>query len=441
MPTDVVITGIGIITPLGHHRESSWKNIQAGKTATRFLDELEDEIQTLDPKFTDRFGRIIGAPACPRPPENKNDSTTPKVITSEPIIDLAMRAATEAIADAQLKITTKNQTTIGCVIGTSKGGLLSFKNAFTATQAAAQKKTNRKTNNETKIKNNIANQWKQFFPNQPALTVAQQFNLQGPCLCPVAACATGLTSIQRGYELIRDGYCNTVIAGSTDASLRPEIIASYRRLGVLANSNDINKNNNPATACKPFDVNRSGFVIGEGAAIVVLEKREQAEARNAKIYAQWLAGGTASEAHSIAELAPQPHVLTRLIQDVLRQANVTSNEIDYCNLHGTATRPNDIYETTAIKQSLGQAAKTVACSSIKGGIGHLLGAAGSVEIAITLLAMRDGIIPPTVNHTIPDPQCDLNYTPQQPLRKPIETALKLSLGFGGHLTAAIIRAT
>jgi 3-oxoacyl-[acyl-carrier-protein] synthase II len=273
-----------------------------------------------------------------------------------------------------------------------------------------------------------------FSPNQPALAISHRFQLHGPCLCPVAACATGLVSLQRGYDLIGDGYCDVVLAGSSDASLLPIVLGSFKRLGVLSRNVDV-----PSAACRPFDRNRSGFVIGEGAAVFVLERWEDAVARGANIYAEWLAGGLAADATSLTGLDPSGEPLARLIGDVLRRGGVQPDEIDYINLHGTATEQNDVYETRAVKRAFGAAAPSVRCSSIKGAVGHLLGAAGSVEMAAMLLAVRDGIIPPTVNLTLPDPECDLDYTPQLAARQPVRTAMKLSLGFGGHLAAAVVR--
>jgi len=240
--------------------------------------------------------------------------------------------------------------------------------------------------------------------------------------------------LNRGFELVRDGHCDVVLAGSSDASLCTSVLASFHRLGVLARGFD-----DPATACRPFDRHRSGFVVGEGAAMLVLERLDRAVARGAPIYAEWIASGYAADVSGVTQLEEKPLGLIRLIHDVLRRAGLTASEIDYVNLHGTATQQNDLCETNALKQAFGTAAKSLRCSSLKGGVGHLLGAAGSVEVAATMLAMRDGVIPPTVNLTEPDSDCDLDYTPGSPRPQRIENALKLSLGFGGHLVAAIVR--
>ena len=395
----VAITGIGLITPFGVGRETSWRNLLAGESAVR-----ETEIG-------------IGAPA---PSEVFTQSET-----GEPVIDLALLAAREAVEDAGLDLTGLPPHRTGCVLGTSKPDLRSF---------ARQSRTDCQSVRETAVDANLDGltiRPTEFWPNAPALTVARAFHINGPALCPVAACATGLVSLQRGVDLIRDGHCDIVLAGSSDASFVPIIQASFKRLGVLAKTG-----NDPSSACRPFDTKRNGFVIGEGAAVLVLERLSEARARNANIYAEWLAGGTAADATNLTALDETGEALSRLITDVLRRADVSPGEIDYINLHGTATQQNDRYETRAVKRALGRA---VACSSLKGAIGHLLGAAGSIETAVTLLAMRDGHIPPTVNLNTPDPECDLDYTPLQSREKEVRTALKLSLGFGGHLAAAVLR--
>lgn len=385
----VAVTGIGLITPFGCGRERSWERILTGAGAIRRVEDF------------------LGAPS-----PLAND------LHIDPVIEMATRCADEAVADAGLVLAEADRNRIGCVIGTSKPLLRTY---------AAMIPDNAATPNGP-------SQWTEFFPNQPALAVSRRLKLTGPCLCPVAACATGLVCLQRGHELIRDGDCDVVLAGSSDASLLPIVLGSFQRLGVLAKNSE-----HPAKACRPFDLRRNGFVIGEGAAVFVLERLDKAIARGTKIYAEWLAGGMASDGSTLTGLDVSGESLARLITDVLKRADVQPQEIDYINLHGTATEQNDIYETRAVKSALGRAATAVSCSSLKGAIGHLLGAAGSVEMAATLLALRDGIVPPTVNLESPDPACDLDYTPRRPKQKPLRTALKLSLGFGGHLAAAVVR--
>ena len=328
----------------------------------------------------------------------------------------------EAIQDSGLSVNSLSDIAdrCGCVIGTSKVGLRSFAREFRSMSDDSASATNN---------------WNQLWPDAAVRSVASQFDLRGPSLCPVAACATGLVSIIRGADLVRSGECDVVLAGSTDASLVPMVLGSFQRLGVMARGID-----DPANACRPFDAQRSGFVIGEGAAVLVLERLEMAQARGASIYAEFVGGGMANDPSGITQVEPDGASLAWLIRDVLRRAKVSPQVIDYINLHGTATRANDVAETRAVRAAFGAHADRVLCSSLKGAIGHLLGAAGSVETAITLLALRDQVAPPTVNLETADPQCDLDYVAKSARPARLRNVMKLSLGFGGHLTVGLFRA-
>ena len=414
----VVVTGIGLITPFGSTREQSWDALKRGESAARWLRADELDLPSADRSLAGSW-QFAGASA----PQTVSPVIVAGETFDEPVIAMAVKAATEALHDAELKIEQEDRTRLGCVVGTSKGGMQSVSRAVAAHGLGTHRKDGLPTN-----------VWHQFPPNVPSLMVAAQNGLEGPCLCPVAACATGLLSLNRGFELVRDGHCDVVVAGSSDASLCTSVLASFRRLGVLARGFD-----DPATACRPFDRHRSGFVVGEGAGMLVLERLDRAVARGAHIYAEWITSGYAADVSGLTQLEEKPIGLVRLIHDVLRRGGLTASEIDYVNLHGTATRQNDLCETNAVKQAFGTVAHSLRCSSLKGGIGHLLGAAGSVEVAATMLAMRDDVIPPTVNLTEPDEECDLDYTPGTARPQRIENALKLSLGFGGHLVAAIVR--
>jgi 3-oxoacyl-(acyl-carrier-protein) synthase len=221
-----------------------------------------------------------------------------------------------------------------------------------------------------------------------------------------------------------------VLAGSSDASLQPAIVGSFHRLGVMARVDS-----DASAACRPFDRDRSGFVIGEGAGCLVLESYEHAVARGARWYGEWLGGRMLSDPSGLTQLDPQGFSLQRLLQVLM---DVAPQQPDYINLHGTATVPNDRVESMAIRSVLGNAARQIACSSLKGGLGHLLGAAGTVELAATLLGIRDQVIPPTVNLVTPDPELDLDFTPRHSRKRRVDRAWKLSLGFGGHLSAACV---
>jgi 3-oxoacyl-[acyl-carrier-protein] synthase II len=402
----VVITGIGLVTPLGPNREASWCGLRAGRSAVRALSEI-----------TAAPGPYAGAPAEP------GDEAPP---TAQPprdrVVQLALRAAAEAVDDAHIDWQHLDTDRVACVLGTSKGGIGSFARAFRDRRAA------------TALSAPHGHWWPDVWPSGAASAVAARYDLRGPLLCPVAACATGVLAVLKAAEAVRDGRCDVALAGSADASLEPVLLAAFRRMGVLARGFD-----DPTQACRPFDARRNGFVVGEGAAVFVVESLTSASQRGAPVYAELLAGASAAEAYDLARLSGSPEPLARLITAVLRKAALAPDEIGYVNVHGTATRSGDVLETGALKQAFGRQARRLATSATKSMIGHLLGAAGSVELAVTLLALRDGFVPPTINLTHADPQCDLDYTPLAGRPAPLETALKLSLGFGGHLVGLALR--
>lgn len=392
----VVITGVGLWTPLGTDRESTWQALTAGRSGSRWL---------FAPQWTGTT-RLAGAP-CDLPNEAADGSI-------DPVVALARRVAAEAVQDSGLHSGVLSRDSTGIVFGTSKGGLHTASRLLQLGSRSAEP----------------GPVWMDVWPSAAASHVAAAIGASGPVLAPVAACATGLAACLRGYELIRDGRCHVVLAGSSDASLQPAILGSFQRLGVLARPMD-----DPTAACRPFDISRNGFVVGEGAACLILESFEHAVARGARWYAEWLGGRMLADPIGLTQLDPTGQSLQRLLQDLLRVTNVKP---DYINLHGTATIPNDRVESAAIHAVFGESARQVPCSSLKGGLGHLLGAAGSVELAATLLAIRDQILPPTVNLVSPDPQLDLDFTPLQSRPCRIDHAWKLSLGFGGHLSAACV---
>ncbi len=443
-PRQVVITGIGIVSPLGGNREESWSRLCEGESGVGWLDNI-DSISVGDLAFSSRnyspHPKHSSYIASRHKKHSSTVATLPPLHTwnkgllaggaaqqfliegesREPVIQFALQTAHEAIQDAGLNLNQCNIERFGCAIGTSKGGFESLHQAMGSFKEGS--------NSEEPLPG-----WNSFATNQAAVEVAQTFNLQGPVLCPVAACATGLVSLMQGANLITNGYCDMVLAGSSDASLQPILLGAYDRMGVLSNKFD-----DPATACKPFDKNRNGFLVGEGAAMFVLEDAEHAKARGAKIYAEYVTGQLATDISGMTTVQPEATSLTWLINNVLQHSQLNITEIDYINLHGTATKMNDLYETNALKKACGTEISNIPCSSLKGALGHLMGAAGSVETAFSLLAMRDKVIPPTLNLFNQDPLCDLNYTPNNAQTKEINHVLKLSFGFGGHLAAAVFR--
>ena len=266
-----------------------------------------------------------------------------------------------------------------------------------------------------------------IIPNIAAGTIAIRYNCQGPAMPTVTACASGSNAIGEAMRLIRHGYADAVITGGTEAAITPLAVSGFVNMQALSTAT------NPDEASLPFDKRRSGFVIGEGAVALVLESYEHAKARGAAIYGEVCGYGSTCDAHHITAPHPQGLGGTRAMKDAMREAGYTQSDRVYVNAHGTGTPMNDVTETIAIKNALGEAA-AMRCyvSSTKSMTGHMLGAAGAVEALACLMALKEGIIPPTINLNQPDPECDLNYVPNQALRQEIDLALSNSLGFGGH---------
>jgi len=399
----IVVTGIGLCTPLGPDRESSWQGIVAGRSVSRWL---------TPPAWTGP-DQIAGAPL--------QLPTDRPFRHAEPLIELAQTTAHEALTDAGLYPSSLTDRIVGVVYGTSKGGLHSFSEQFVAARGLNGDAGNG-------VSTPTAESWLDVFPNRPAIAIQQLIGGTGPVLCPIAACATGLAACLRAVELVQYGDCDVVLAGSADASLQPALLGSFRRLGVLSK-----ETNDPASACRPFDRNRSGFVIGEGAACLVFERLESARARNATCYAEWLGGGLLSDPFGLTQLDPNGRSLRRLLRNLCSHSSAAP---DYINLHGTGTATNDRVESQAIRAVFESDADQIECSSLKGGLGHLLGAAGSVELAATLLAMRDQLVPPTTNHSERDPDCPLEIVSGNAIPRQINSAWKISMGFGGHIAGA-----
>jgi 3-oxoacyl-[acyl-carrier-protein] synthase II len=330
------------------------------------------------------------------------------VTHADRVIRLGLLAAHEAWHDAELIAKQINPARMGCIFGTSKGGLHTLDSVLDhgATDAP----------------------WLTGWPSAAAAAISQQFELDGPCIAPVAACATGVAAIVRGVASIESGECDVVVAGSADDSLHVGVLASFQRLGVLSRGDD------PTSACRPFDRSRSGFVVGAGAAGVVLERRSHAEARGVRWYAEVIRGRLGTDPSGMTQLDADGGSLIHLIEQTSAGAIP-----DLVQLHGTGTRANDPAECRAVRHAFGNAATTMCVSGLKGALGHLLGAAGSVETALACLSLRDQIVPPCANLTHVDPACDLNFVRDRTITARVEMVLKLSLGFGGHQAAVLLR--
>jgi 3-oxoacyl-[acyl-carrier-protein] synthase II len=393
----VVITGIGLVTGLGPDRESSWSAIRAGQSAARRLD-------------IPGFGPVVGCPA---------ELADPGGSRALRLLDLA---TVEAWGDARLDSVGTDPERIATLIGLSKGCIDRMSAAHVGML--------------TGNKGHAAALWMGAWPDVGARHVAHRFGLLGPNLAPIAACATGLVAVLQGRDLILRGACDVALAGSADASLDPLILGAFRRMKALAPADP---DSDPRALARPWDRGRRGFVVGEGAAVLVLERADLAYARGVVPYAELIGGALGADAYHETDLNPDPAGLARLISLALARSGVTPDEVDHVNVHGTGTRVNDPLECRAIRRAFGPAADRLSCSANKSQIGHSLGAAGSIELALTALALRDGFVPPTLNLDDADPACDLDGTPHSGRFRPIQVALKLSIGFGGHLAAAVLR--
>lgn len=388
----VVVTGLGVVTPLGIGKEKFRQNLRAGKSGV--------EAETAEVRDFEIEEEYAGYDRS---------------------IQFALKASSEALVDAGLLSgksvsfeKDEEREKAGVIIGSSKGGISSL----------MQEMARFVTEGPGGLSGHL---YENFLPNMAASRVAAAFGFHGPSEGIVAACATGAISIIQAYNLIRTGRAEVMLSGATEASLSPLILAGFRNLGVLS-----------ASLCRPFDRNRDGFIPGEGCGVVVLESIERARNRGAKIYAEIKGYGLSADACHPTSFHPSGDSIAMAIKKALHQAKLYPSEIDYINTHGTGTKVNDPLETKGIKTALGKYALSTSLSSTKPLTGHLLGAAGSVEFIINLLAMEGGFVPPTINLEDPDPQCDLDYTPLKGKSKQIGSALSLSCGFGGHISALFI---
>lgn len=407
----IVVSGIGLWTPLAATREASWDALLTGRSALRWLDAARD-FPEWGPTAQ---GQWAGAPAAERP--RRAVAAT-----------MAVAVVEEALRHAEFHLSSlpePERRRIGCVFGASKGSFDSLAPGFSS------------SDNGTNTRDDSL--WS-LAPSAPLDAVVRRLRLGGPATCPVAACATGSLAILMGAQWIEQGRCDAVIVGSADAALHPGLLASYRRMGVTARIA-----NDPATAVRPFDRDRSGFLVGEGAAALVLERRSAARSRGAAPLAAWGGGILLSDTAGMLSLEATGHTVRDAIARLndrrpgAVEARMTGMPVDLISLHGTATRENDSSEGRGLRAALGDSAgqgRTGASGfSLKGAIGHLLGGAGSVETAAAILALRDQIVPPTANLDAWDPDCGFANLSRQPVRRTLRSALKLSLGFGGHVCA------
>jgi 3-oxoacyl-[acyl-carrier-protein] synthase II len=404
----VVITGLGLITPLGQGKDALWEGLtlprrvigaitrfDATGYSTRIAAEVKDfaPTQFMERKDARRAARFI---------------------------QFAIGATHLALQDAQLAITDANREQVGVLIGSGIGGI-----DYMDTQVRL-------------LERHGPDRVSPFLPammisDMASGMVSIHFGIKGPNLCAVTACSTGADAIGLATRLIQYGDAEVMLAGGAEAAIEPIGIAGFCAARAMSTRND-----DPEHASRPFDAERDGFVMGEGAGVLVLESMEHAQARGARIYAEVLGYGMTADAYHITQPDPEGDGALRAMRKALHDAGLQPTAIDYINAHGTSTRYNDAKETLAIKRMLGEDAYRVPVSSTKSVTGHLLGAAGAVEAAICVLALQHQTVPPTINYEHPDPECDLDYVPNTPRPATLRYVMTNSFGFGGHNSVLVL---
>ncbi|MFH1625060.1 MAG: beta-ketoacyl-ACP synthase II [Pseudomonadota bacterium] len=397
----VVVTGLGAVTPLGIGAEKTWKALCAGVSGI-------GEISSFD---TTNFQTKIAGEVKGFDPEEFLDKRTLRRM--DRFVQYAMASTMMAMDDSKLKVTDQNAERIGVILGTGLGGLATLEKNHTMLMEGGPRKIS-----PLFIPMMIAN----IAPGQ----IAIHYGIKGPNTTVVTACAAGAHAIGDAYKLIQRGDADIMITGGTEASITPLNIGGFNAMKAISTRND-----EPEKASRPFDKDRDGFVPAEGAGILILEDLEFALKRGAKIYAEIVGYGLTGDAYHITAPDPRGDGAARCMRMALNDAGISHSEVDYINAHGTSTPLNDAIETMAIKTVFNEHSKRVRISSTKSMTGHLLGAAGGVEAIFTILTIRDGIIPPTINYETLDPDCDLDYVPNVAIKADVRVACSNSFGFGG----------
>lgn len=406
----VVITGLGMISPIGNSKDETWTALCSGTSGIDYITRFD---------ITD-FNCKIGG-------EVKNFDPSRRISKKElrhmdRFVKFALYAAMEAVDDSKLDLTRENRDRVGVIVGSGIGGLAVIEEQHSILLEKGP----------TRIS-------PFFIPmlivDMASGQVSIHFKVRGPNSCVATACASGSNAIGDSFRIIQRGDADMMITGGTESAITPTGFGGFCAMKALSTRN----NDSPVKASRPFDKLRDGFVMGEGAGVIVLESLVHALKRDAYIYGEVVGYGMTGDAYHITAPAPGGEGAARAMSMALKDASMEPGEVDYLNAHGTSTPLNDRYETMAIKAVFGAHASRMPVSSTKSMTGHLLGAAGGVEAAICTLAIRDGIIPPTINYEHPDPDCDLDYVPNQARRQPVKVTMSNTFGFGGHNAVLIIK--
>lgn len=407
--TRVVVTGLGAITPLGLDMASTWQGLINGQSGIDYITLCDKEL--LEVKFA---GEAKGFD-----PHNYMDRKEARRM--DRFAQLAVAASREALTSSKLQIGESNQHDIAVVVGSGIGGLTTL---FEQIKILLEK-------GPTRVSPFLA---PMMISDMAAAQISITLGIKGLNLCTTSACSSSSDAIGVAYELIRRGDAVAALAGGAEAIVNPVGITAFSALKALSTRNDA-----PKLASRPFDAERNGFVVSEGACLLVLENLEHARARGANILAELIAYGATADAFHMTQPDDHGAGATRAMQLALSKGNLKPTDIDYINAHGTSTPLNDKTETLAIKNVFGEHARNIPISSTKSMTGHLIGAAGAVEAAVCVMTIQNGIIPPTINLTTPDPECDLDYVPNVARKANVKTTLSNSFGFGGHNSVLVFR--
>lgn len=405
----VVVTGMGLVTPLGTGVEKNWEALIAGRSGIGLITRFD---------ASDFSSRIAGEVRDFDPLEWIEKKDIKKM---DLFIQYALSAAEQAMRQSGLKIDDSNADRVGVLVGVGIGGLCTIEE-------------NHLSFMETRLKRVTPFFIPKLIANLAPGQISIRYGARGENVATTSACASGSHAVGEAYRMIRHGYMDAAITGGAEAALTSLGVGGFVAMRALSTRND-----NPEAASRPFDRERDGFVIAEGAAALILEEREAAIARGAKIFAEIVGYASNADAYHITSPSPEGQGAARCMQLCLADGDLDLNEVDYINAHGTSTPPGDLAETQAIKRVFGERAAKIAVSSTKSMTGHTLGAAGAIESVYTILAIERGMLPPTINYEYPDPECDLDYVPNRARPAKIRLALNNSFGFGGTNTTLAFR--
>lgn len=401
----VVITGMGVVTAVGLNVDEFWKNIISGKSGISRIDSFD--VEKISSKIAAQVKNFDPISYMDRKQSKRMDR----------FAQFAAAAALMALEDSRLKINSKNSCDIGVYIGSGVGGLMTLERQH---KLLLEKGPDRVSPFLIPM----------MISNMASAQVSILTGAKGPISTTTTACAAGSNAIGDAFEIIKRGDAKVMIAGGAEASITPLGMAGFSAMHALSTRND-----EPERASRPFDRDRDGFVMGEGSGILILEDLQHAINRQAKIYGELFGYGLSGEAYHITALEKTGVNVARCIENCLKEGGIRLDEVDYINAHGTSTPLNDIVETTAIKRCFGKHAYNINISSTKSMHGHCLGASAAIEAVASVLTIKNGIIPPTINLDNPDEKCDLNYTPKVSVKRDVNIAVSTSIGFGGHNVA------